>query len=72
MSDDCDLLSVFENITNNCSNDLQVARDQCEILCIISIMKGIDLCSGYLFDAGLLTQLKDLVKWCVYKKYEGH
>jgi hypothetical protein len=72
MSDDCDLLSVFENITNNCSNDLQVARDQCAIVCVISIMKGIDLCGGYLFNTGLLTQLKDLVKWCVYKKYDSH
>jgi hypothetical protein len=55
-----------------CSKGLQVARDQCEILRIISIMKGIDLCDGYLFDIGLLTQLKDLVKWCVYKKYDSH
>ena len=38
-------------------------------------MKGIDMCSRYLFEAGLLSQLKELVKFCVYKKYEtpeGH
>ena len=71
MSEPCDILSVFSNITNNCSNDILIARDQCEVICIISIMKGIELCSDYLFETGLLNQLKDLIKYCVYKKYEG-
>ena len=71
MSDPCDILSVFQNITNNCSNDILIARDECKVICIISIMKGIELCSDYLFETGLLNQLKDLIKYCVYKKYEG-
>ena len=70
MSDPCDILEVFQNITNNCSNDLLIAQDQCKVICIISIMKGIELCSDYLFETGLLNQLKDLIKYCVYKKYE--
>ena len=68
--DNCDILSVFSNITNNCSNDILIAQDQCKVICIISIMKGIELCSDYLFETGLLNQLKELVKYCVYKKYE--
>ena len=71
----CNIVGVFQNITENCSNDLHVAEDQCKILCIISVMKGIDMCANYLFEAGLLSQLKDLVKFCVYKRYEtpdGH
>ena len=65
----CDLLSTFHNITTNCSNDIEVARDECKVICIISIMKGIETCSEYLFDLGLLNQLKDLVQHCVYKIY---
>ena len=70
MSEPCDILSIFQNITNNCSNDILIAQDQCKVICIISIMKGIELCSDYLFETGLLNQLKDLIKYCVYKKYE--
>ena len=70
MSDPCDILEVFQNITNNCSNDILIAQDECKVICIISIMKGIELCSDYLFETGLLNQLKDLIKYCVYKKYE--
>ena len=65
----CDLLSIFHNISTNCSNDIEVARDECKLICIISIMKGIEVCSEYLFDSGLLNQLKDLVQYCVYKSY---
>jgi hypothetical protein len=65
----CDWLSIFLNTTTNCSNDIEVARDECKVICIISIMKGIEVCSEYLFDSGLLNQLKDLVKHCVYKRY---
>ena len=65
----CDLLSIFHNISTNCSNDIEVARDECKVICIISIMKGIEVCSEYLFDSGLLNGLKDLVKHCVYKRY---
>ena len=70
MSDPCDILEVFQNITNNCSNDILIAQDECKVICIISIMKGIEMCSDYLFETGLLNQLKDLIKYCVYKKYE--
>ena len=71
----CDIVDVFENITNNCSEDISIAEDECKLVCIISVMKGLDMCANYLFEAGLLTQLKDLVKYCVYKRYEipeGH
>ena len=68
----CDIVSVFQNITNNCSDDISVAEDQCKLFCIISVMKGIDMCSGYLFESGLLSQMKELIKYCVYKKYASH
>jgi hypothetical protein len=65
----CDLLSIFHNISTNRSNDIEVAQDECKVICIISIMKGIEVCSEYLFDSGLLNQLKDLIQYCVYKSY---
>ena len=71
----CDIVSIFQNITNNCSDDISIAEDQCKLFCIISVMKGIDMCSGYLFESGLLSQMKELIKYCVYKKYaspDGH
>ena len=71
----CDIVDIFKNITNNCSEDISIAEDECKLICIISVMKGIDMCSSYLFEAGLLSQLKELVKYCVYKKYatpDGH
>jgi hypothetical protein len=66
----CDLLSVFHNITTNCSNDIEVAHDECKVICIINIMKGNAICNEYLLASRLLTQLKGLVKCCVYKQYE--
>ena len=71
----CDIVNIFKNITNNCTEDISIAEDECKLVCIISVMKGIDMCSNYLFETGLLPQLKELVKYCVYKKYalpDGH
>ena len=68
----CNIIEVFNNISTTCSNDIDFARDECQLFCIISVMKGIEICSKELFNVGLLEQLKDLIKWCVYKKYESN
>ena len=68
--DECNIIGVFHNISNTCTNDIEFARDECKLFCMISIMNGIELCSKELFNVGLLEQLKGLIKWCVYKKYE--
>jgi len=70
MSVDCDIIGVFHNISNTCTNDISFARDQCKLFCMISIMKGIELCSKELFYVGLLDQLKELITYCVEQKYE--
>jgi len=70
--DECDIVGVFKNITENCSNDLEIAQDECKLLCIISVMKGVNMCNRYLFETGLLTQLKDLIKHCIYNKNISH
>ena len=36
----CDIVDVFQNITNNCSEDISFAEDECKLVCIISVMKG--------------------------------
>ena len=69
---DCKIIELFHNISNTCTNDISVARDECKVICIISVMKGIEICSKQLFNVGLLDQLKDLIKYCVYKKYESN
>jgi hypothetical protein len=70
MSLDCNIIEVFHNISNTCSNDISFARDECKLFCMISVMNGIEMCSKELFNVGLLDQLKELIKWCIYKKYE--
>jgi len=71
----CDLINSFHNITHNCDNDLLVVKDTCQVICLMSIVKTLDACYFELFNTGLLDQLKDIIKWCYYKKYEvssGH
>tara|TARA_R110002051_G_scaffold217581_1_gene281620 strand:- start:25 stop:249 length:225 start_codon:yes stop_codon:yes gene_type:complete len=68
--DECNIIGVFHNISKTCTNDIEFARDQCQLFCMISIMNGIEMCSKELYNVGLLEQLKELIKWCVYKKYE--
>lgn len=74
MDINCNIYEVFNNITENCTNDISFAKGECKVICIITVMKGIEFCSNYLLEAGLLDQLKGLIKYCVYKKYEtsGH
>lgn len=67
----CDIISVFHNISITCTNDLLVAEDECKVICIISVMKGIEMCATELYNVGLLENLKSLIKFCVYKKYEN-
>tara|TARA_R100000306_G_C4303090_1_gene106160 strand:- start:223 stop:438 length:216 start_codon:yes stop_codon:yes gene_type:complete len=69
---ECNIIEVFHNISTTCSNDLLVAEDECKVFCIIAVMKGIEICATELFNVGLLENLKKLIKFCVYKKYEGH
>ena len=71
---ECDLIELFKNITHNCDNDLEVVKDECQVICILSIVNALNLCNNQLYNTGLLDQLKAIVKWCYYKKYEfmGH
>jgi hypothetical protein len=71
---ECDLMGLFTNITHNCANDLEVVKDECHVICLISIVNALNLCYNQLYHTGLLDQLKEVVKWCYYQKYEsmGH
>ena len=69
---ECNIIEVFHNISTTCSNDIEFARDDCKLFCMISVMRGIEMCSKELFNVGLLDNLKELIKWCVYKKYESN
>tara|TARA_R110000851_G_scaffold69687_6_gene156023 strand:+ start:92 stop:301 length:210 start_codon:yes stop_codon:yes gene_type:complete len=68
----CDILQLFQNITNNCDNDIDIAKDQCKVICMVSIVKALDLCYFEIMNTGLLDNLKEIIKFCYYKKYEGH
>ena len=70
-TDGCDLISLAHNITYNCDNDIEVVKDTCQVICLMTIVKTLDACYFDLFKTGLLDQLKSIIKWCYYKKYEG-
>ena len=54
----CDLLSIFHNTTTNCSNGIEVARDECKVICIISIIKGIECVANIFLALGFATNSK--------------
>ena len=69
----CNVLELFNNVTSNCDNDIEVVKDECKIICLMSIVKALDMCYFELFNTALLDQMKDIIKWCYYQKYEpGH
>ena len=69
----CNVLELFNNVTSNCNNDIEVVKDECKIICLMSIAKALDMCYFELFNTVLLDQMKDIIKWCYYQKYEpGH
>ena len=70
--DNWDLIGFAKNISHNCENDISVVKDNCKIICLMTIMKGLDECYFSLFDTGLLDNLKQIIKWCYYKKVEAH
>ena len=66
----CNVLELFNNVTSNCNNDIEVVKDECKIICLMSIAKALDMCYFELFNTALLDQMKDIIKWCYYQKYE--
>ena len=66
----CDLPELYKNITNNCDADLEVVKDQCKVICMLAISKALTICYFELFDTGLLDQMKEIIKYCYYKKNE--
>ena len=66
----CDLPELYKNITNNCDVDLEVVKDQCKVICMLAISKALTICYFDLFNTGLLDQMKDIIKFCYYKKSE--
>ena len=48
------MLELFNNITSNCDNDIVVVKDECKIICLMSIAKALDMCYFELFNTALL------------------
>ena len=65
----CNVLELFTNVTSNCGNDIEVVKDECKIICLMSIakaLKALDMCYFELFNTVLLDQIKNITKWCYY------
>ena len=69
---DCDIQTLFNNITINCDHDMEVVKDKCKVICMVAITNALTSCYFQLFSTGLLEQMKDIIKFCYYKKEKGH
>ena len=68
---DCDFKDIINNITQNCENDIDVIKDTCKVICMSSIVKALDMCYFQMLQTGLIEQMRDIIKFCYYKKYES-
>jgi len=68
----CDFKDIVQNITYNCDEDMEVIKDHCKVICLISITKALNMCYFQMLNTGLMEQMKDIIKFCYYKKSEGH
>tara|TARA_R110000868_G_scaffold7086_3_gene38809 strand:- start:262 stop:468 length:207 start_codon:yes stop_codon:yes gene_type:complete len=61
---DCDLKGIINNITHNCETDIEIIKDNCEVICLISITKALNMCYFQMMETGLLEQMKEILKYC--------
>tara|TARA_R110000824_G_scaffold197781_1_gene381425 strand:- start:371 stop:592 length:222 start_codon:yes stop_codon:yes gene_type:complete len=66
----CEFNEIVDNITLNCDNDMEVIKDTCKVICMSSIVKALNYCYFEMLDTGLIEQMKDVIKFCYYKKNE--
>jgi hypothetical protein len=66
----CNITEYIENVNLNCNNDLLIVKDNCKIICMMSVLVLLDRCSDWLKLMNLDKQLEEIVKWCYYKKLE--
>ena len=67
----CEFNEIIEEINNNCENDLHVIKDTCRVICLSSIVKAMDYCYFKMLNTGLMEQMKEVIKYCYYKKNES-
>tara|TARA_R110000787_G_scaffold113959_1_gene223503 strand:- start:307 stop:513 length:207 start_codon:yes stop_codon:yes gene_type:complete len=61
---DCDLKGIINNITHNCETDIEIIKDNCKVICLISITKALNMCYFQMMETGLLEQMKEILKYC--------
>lgn len=61
---DCDLKEIINNITHNCETDIEIIKDNCKVICLISITKALNMCYFQMMETGLLEQMKEILKYC--------
>ena len=60
-----------------CGSDINLVKQNCNIVCMTSIMVIMNECLGILKYLELDTELSNIIKWCYYQKVnmlntEGH
>ena len=64
---ECNLADAINNITETC--DMEVIKDNCKVLCLISINHVLVNCYFQIFQTGLLENMKNIIKYCYWKKF---
>jgi hypothetical protein len=66
---ECNLADAINNITETCDKDMEVIKDNCKVLCLISINHVLVNCYFQIFQTGLLENMKNIIKYCYWKKF---
>ena len=61
----CDIMELYNNISKTCTTDMEIAEDDCSIFCMMALMKGLDICSDFLYRTSLLKSMKEIINYCV-------
>ena len=63
--------NYIDNVNDICGNDIAVVKDECNIICMTSIMILINHCLNFLKVINIETELEQIIEWCYYKKVEN-
>ena len=67
----CDNFTGYVNNLNDfCGDDIDIVKEDCNILCMLSIMVILNECVDFLIFTDKKSELKSVIKWCYYKKTE--
>ena len=68
---DCNFTQHIQEMNNICGNDIEIVRDECNIICMTQIMVVINSCLDFLKLINIDVELENIIKWCYFQKVES-